>query len=99
MTVFVASIFVALGLVSILMGILGIYRFPNAHTRIHASSLIDNIGMILMLIGIAMLQQNYVNSVKVVFMIMMILLLSPVSSHALGKAVHVALKKKSDDGI
>ena len=99
MLVFVASIFVALGFISILMGVLGIYRFPDALTRIHASSLIDNMGMILMLVGIAMLQQNHVNSIKVIFMIIMIFLLSPVSSHALAKAVHICTRKKSDDGI
>ena len=96
---FVASIFIALGLVSILVGVLGIYRFKDAFTRLHASSLIDNIGMMLVLVGIACLQQNYVNSIKVVFIIMMVLLLSPVSTHAVAKAVHAALKKKSDDGI
>lgn len=99
MTVFVASIFISLGLVSILIGVFGIYRFKDAFTRMHAASLIDNIGMIFTLLGIAFLQQNYVNSIKAVFIIFLVLLLSPVSGHALSKAIYLCLKEKSDDGI
>lgn len=99
MIVFVASVFIALGLVSILVGALGVYRFPNALSRMHAASLIDNIGMILSLVGIALLQQNYVNSFKIVFMIILVLMLSPVSSHALAKSIHLCFKDKSDDSL
>lgn len=96
---FIAPIFISLGFLAILIGILGIYRFQDAFTRNHAASLIDNIGMILMLIAIACLQQNYVNSIKIVFMITLIMLFSPVSSHAIAKTIHLCIKKKSDDGI
>jgi multicomponent Na+:H+ antiporter subunit G len=99
MVSFVASVFVILGLVSIFIGTLGIYRFQDAFTRNHAASLIDTTGMILTLLGIAMLQQNYVNSFKVMFIVMMVFLLSPVSSHAIAKSIYICLKKKSDDGF
>ena len=96
---FIASIFLSLGFLAILFGILGTYRFQDAFTRNHAAGLIYNIGMILMLIGIACLQQNYVNSIKITFMIMLIMLFSPVSSHAIAKTIQICRKKKSDDGI
>lgn len=100
MLTYLAVTLIVLGIISILVGIAGIYRFPDALTRIHASSLIDNIGMILVLLGIALLQPHMVHSFKILFMIGIIFLLSPVSSHAIAKSIYLCLKEKKDnDGI
>ena len=66
---FLAAIFFTLGFVSILVGVIGLYRFNDPYTRLHASSLIDTIGVILIFMGMIMLQDNAPSTFKIILMI------------------------------
>lgn len=101
MSLILSSIFLISGLVFIIVGAFGIYRFNNVFTRIHALSLIDNIGVNLMLIGLIFLQESWVSMIKVILLIVLILLLSPLACHAIANAAYHENKSKDDgnDGI
>ena len=47
-----SGILVILGSLSIIVGLLGVYRMPDFYTRLHAASVIDTLGTILILFGL-----------------------------------------------
>jgi multicomponent Na+:H+ antiporter subunit G len=77
---------IGLGLIAIFSGIIGLFRLADFYSKIHASSLIECCGVPLSLIGLAFLQKDFTSSFKLVFATILILLLNPVSTHAIAKA-------------
>ena len=77
-------------------GAIGMHRFPDFFSRMHAASVTDTLGSALILFGL-MLQVNgqYIVLVKLVLIFLFILLTSPTASHALAKAaLHGGLRPK-----
>ena len=77
-------------------GAIGMHRFPDFFSRMHAASVTDTLGGSLILVGL-MLQLNgeYTVLVKLILIVLFILLTSPTASHALAKAaLHGGLRPK-----
>ncbi len=77
-------------------GAVGIHRFPDFFSRMHAASVTDTLGSSLILIGL-MLQTGWQATVlvKLSLIFLFILLTSPTASHALAKAaLHGGLRPK-----
>lgn len=79
-------------LVCIISGI-GIIRMPDLFTRVHAASVTDTLGAFLVLLGCALQVPDYINSwadwligVKLLFIMLLLVFLGPVSIHALTQA-------------
>jgi len=89
-----------------LLGGIGLVRFPDFYTRIHATGLTDTMGAGLVLSGL-MLQAGWtLVSVKLVFILAFLLVTSPTANHALVKAafahgikVHLEPEDKTGDRI
>lgn len=81
-----------------IVGALGMIRMPELYTRMHASSLADPIGVVLILVGL-MLQAGFTMvAAKLGVLVILLLFTSPVASHALGRAaLHRALKPQLAD--
>lgn len=77
---------ILVGLIAIFSGIVGLFRFPDFYTKIHAASVIECCGVPLSLSGLAFLQDSFASSFKLLFAAMLILVLNPVSTHAIAKA-------------
>ncbi len=86
MILFIGYGLIALGIIAILSGIIGFFRLPDFYTKIHAASLIECCGVPLSLMGLTFLQENFSNSFKLIFAIILILMLNPISTYAIGKA-------------
>ena len=70
----------------IFIGGLGALRLPNFYTRMHAASLTDSMGSILILVGI-MLQAGWsLAAVKLVAILAFLLLTGPTASYALANS-------------
>lgn len=77
-------------------GGIGMHRFPDFFSRMHAASVTDTLGGTLVLLGL-MLQVDgqYLVLVKLVLVLLFILITSPTGSHALAKAaLHGGLRPK-----
>lgn len=80
-------------------GGVGILRFPDFYTRMHASGVTDTLGASLILIGLMFQTGWSLVLAKLVFILLFNLLTSPTSSHALAKAaMHSNLKPELYDG-
>ena len=85
-----ASLVLLLGFFFIFTGALGILRFPDFYTRLHAMGKTDTLGVALMALGVAILEGPTLNGAKVLFIILFVGLASPTATHALGRAAHRA---------
>ena len=78
-----SAILLGAGAVFCLIGALGLFRMPTFITRVHAASLIDSLGAILILTGL-MLQAGFtLVTVKLVLILIFLLLTGPTAIHAI----------------
>ena len=94
----VSSVFILVGSLSIIVGLLGVYRMPDFFTRLHAASIIDTLGAMLILFGLIMHHGMSIVSVKLFLILVFILITTPTAAHALAKsALHGNLKPVTGD--
>ena len=72
-------------LLSVIGGI-GMLRMPDFYTRMHAASITDTAGMILMLAGLMLQAGLTLVTAKLVFVMLFLLITSPTATHALARA-------------
>ena len=87
---FVLDMFSALCLLTgsflCLSGGVGIIRFPDFYTRMHAVGVTDTLAAGMILIGLMLQNPGALVVVKLLMILLMTLFISPVASHALAKA-------------
>ena len=69
-----------------LSGGVGIIRFPDFYTRMHAVGVTDTLGSGMILIGLMLQNPEGLVELKLLLILVMTLFISPVASHALAKA-------------
>ncbi|MFP4281293.1 MAG: monovalent cation/H(+) antiporter subunit G [Verrucomicrobiota bacterium] len=77
---------IAVGLLFMLLGSIGIIRLPDFFTRTHAASKVDTVGISIVLLGIAVHEGFTLESAKVLVAAAFIMMSNPVAAHALGRA-------------
>ena len=89
----VSSLFITIGALSIIVGLLGVYRMPDFYTRLHAASIIDTLGTMLIIFGLILHYGLNIVSLKLLLILIFILITTPTAAHALAKsALHGNLK-------
>jgi len=69
-----------------LSGGVGLIRFPDFYTRMHAVGVTDTLGAGMILIGLMLQNPEGLVELKLLLILVMTLFISPVASHALAKA-------------
>ncbi|MFS1439124.1 monovalent cation/H(+) antiporter subunit G [Shewanella sp. 10N.286.48.A6] len=78
-------------------GGIGIIRFPDFYTRMHAASVTDTLGASSILIGLMLQSPNGLVLIKLVLILVFTLFINPSASHALAKAaLHNGLLPQKD---
>ena len=83
----------------VIVGAIGLYRFPDFWTRLHAASVAESAGVILLLAGM-MVQAGWgLIAVKLLIIGVFLFITGPTSTHALANAALVSggRPKNSDD--
>ena len=73
------------GLFVLISGVVGVFRFPYALSRIHAAALGDTLGIALMLLGVMVAEGLSVISLKLLVVMLFLWVTSPVASHLIGR--------------
>ncbi len=73
------------GLFVLISGVVGLFRFKYALSRIHAAALFDTLGIVLMLLGVMVATGFEVATLKMLIVICILWMTSPVSSHLIGR--------------
>jgi multicomponent Na+:H+ antiporter subunit G len=76
------------GCTVMVLGAVGVIRFPDVYTRLHAATKCDTGGSISILVGLAAAVGVSMVSLKILLVLFLIFLLNPVASHALARASH-----------
>ena len=74
----------------VLVGGIGALRMPNLYTRMHAASVTDTMGAVLVLAGIMLQAGLTLATVKLAAILLFLLITSPTSSYALASAAMIA---------
>ena len=90
----IGSLFILLGAFFIVSGMLGLIRFPDTFTKLHASSVTEVVGIPLTLIGLAMIQVTLFAAAKILVLIPIIWFVGPVAQNALAKAAYKMKKEE-----
>lgn len=94
MSVVVIALLVA-GVFLFAVGVLGILRFPDFYTRLHAAGKCDTLGSILLILALALfnLQEftfaNLLVSLKILSILLFVFVAGPTATHALTEAALV----------
>lgn len=82
----ISSILLISGVFFGLSGAIGIFKFPDFFTRIHAASITDSIATILIVGGLLLQTSFDLNTAKLIFILVFLMITSPTASHALAKS-------------
>lgn len=74
------------GVFFLAVGTLGLLRFPDFYTRMHATGKCDTLGAVLLLTGLAIYNGLGLVSVKILFIMVIIFLANPTATHAIARA-------------
>ena len=70
----------------VVVGSMGLVRFPELFTRIHAASITDTLGAGLIVFGLVLQSPHWLISVKLVLILLFLVITGPTATHALAKA-------------
>jgi multicomponent Na+:H+ antiporter subunit G len=98
---YVGMALMVVGLFFLMVGAIGVVRFPDVYSRSHAVGLTDSIGALFALSGLGLYQGLSGNLVRVLIVLALMYLLNPVMTHA---TVRAALRSgvkpwSRDDGV
>lgn len=80
--------FVVVGTLFTLLGAVGVLRFPDVYTRIHAASLTDTGGASLVLLGLALISGLNAETLKLGLVWIFVMLTTPAAANALANAAY-----------
>jgi len=86
----VGDIFVIIGTVFILFGVIGLIRFKNFYTRILITAKIDTVGVLTIIIGIAIKHGLSFFSLKVLLLMGIVMIVNPLASHMIARSAYLS---------
>lgn len=82
--------FILSGSLFMIIGAVGAVRFPDFWTRLHAISVIDTGGMLLLTAGMVMQSPDWLIAIKLIFIGIFLFITGPTASHAVANAALVS---------
>ncbi|MEO1042387.1 MAG: monovalent cation/H(+) antiporter subunit G [Pseudomonadota bacterium] len=71
-----------------IIGAVGVLRFPDFYTRIHAAGVTDTLGADLILLGLLLQAPGFMVGIKLFIILALFLLTSPVATHSIAHAAY-----------
>jgi multicomponent Na+:H+ antiporter subunit G len=88
MVEWISLVLIGAGLLFFLAGTLGVLRFPDALSRLHALTKADNLGLGLVVLGLMGLADNGWVVLKLLLIWLLVLASSAIFSHLIGMRCH-----------
>ena len=85
----ISTMFLAAGAFFMITGTVGLLKFPDFYTRMHATGKCDTLGQILIIVGCMIYEGFDFITIKLLLVTAFYLLVGPASTHALMKAGYV----------
>lgn len=81
----IVAVFFVMGLITMAIGVFGMFRYKYVLNRMHMAAAIDTLGLLLIMLGLIIWQGLSINSLKIVLIIMFFWISGPVSSHVIAR--------------
>lgn len=95
-----SGFFLIIGSFLCFSGGIGLLRFPDFYTRMHAVGVTDTLGAGMILVGLMIISTDILVFAKLVMVLLLTLLIGPTTSHVLAKAAyHNGLKPKVSNNL
>ncbi|MFP3016045.1 MAG: monovalent cation/H(+) antiporter subunit G [Wolbachia sp.] len=94
----IGSVLIFLGICLVIISSVGVIRFPDFYTRLHAAGITDSSGAMLLLIGFALQNGFSINTVKIILLILIIWVASSTNSYILAHTYYKVKKKTVKEG-
>lgn len=78
-------IFLISGIVFFIAGTVGLLRFPDSFTRLHAVTKADNLGLGLLVVGLSLQAASWQTGLKLVFVWLLVLAASATACHLVAR--------------
>ena len=95
------NVVIGIGLLFMLFGVFGIFRFKDFYKRILITGQIDTVGAMTVIVGIMLRQGLSFFSLKLMLIIAIMLILNPLATHITARSAHksghVADEATADD--
>jgi len=88
--VILSCVILGLGAFFVVVGAIGVFRFPDFYARLHGAGITDTMGAELILLGLAIEAGMTLIAVKLIFIGLFLFLTSPTSTHAIANAALTA---------
>lgn len=72
----------------VIVGALGVLRFPDFYTRIHAAGVTDTLGADLILLGLLLQVPDAMTAIKLCLILLFFVITSPVATHSVAHAAY-----------
>ncbi|MBN2349992.1 MAG: monovalent cation/H(+) antiporter subunit G [Bacteroidales bacterium] len=86
MNILLVSILLFFGSVFILIASIGLVRFKDLYSRMHATTKATSFGILLLLLGISIYFNSWNVAIKVVLIINLIYFTAPLAAHSIAKS-------------
>ena len=94
----VSAVLMGLGAAMLVIGSLGINRFPHFYSRLHAAGVVDTVASGLFLAGLAFHFAPGLVTVKLLLIFVFLLFTSPTACHALARAAYSSGLREPEPG-
>lgn len=81
----IGFVFLLAGVPFFLSGTVGLLRFPDIYTRLHALTKADNVGLGMIILGLALQASNWYNVAKLLLIWILVLVASSASCHIVAR--------------
>ncbi|GGY54796.1 monovalent cation/H(+) antiporter subunit G [Parvularcula lutaonensis] len=72
----------------VILGAVGVLRFPDFYTRTHAAGVTDTFGADLILLGLLLQVPDTMTGIKLVLIFLFMMMTSPVATHSIAHAAY-----------
>jgi multicomponent Na+:H+ antiporter subunit G len=90
------NIIMVIGACFALLAGLGVHRFPDAYSRMHAAAKSPTLGLIIVAIGAMLSIRTFAATVTLLLVVVLQLLTSPVATHVAARAMHLRVRVPQD---
>ena len=88
LVIVLSGLSIAIGVIALLIGSLGLIKLPDVYCRIHAVGMIDTAGASFIILGMIIHQGFSLVSFKLALIGVFLLFTSPIATHAVAQVAH-----------
>lgn len=84
----IGNLFIISGIIFMIFGVIGIYKFRNFYSRMLIASKVDTVGAMTLIIGVAIRHGFTFFTAKILLIMITLLIILPLVTHVISKAAY-----------